>query len=198
VTPDEAAALADYPSGWRVLDLTGDQRARDAESRRAIVIVHLGDPQPQGSKIPMLIRAPDTKAGWRAGLRDDNSATLKAWRDGVISSARAVTLAGQAWSPLAGPLTTDLIFTMKRPASAPKTREIQPAVRPDVDKLERAVNDALKLGGVIADDSLIVDHGIGPRKVYPYDERWPWCTPPTRRTGSLRLPGVVIRVTQLP
>lgn len=58
------------------------------------------------------------------------------------------------------PVAVRMIFRFDRPASV---RRDYPSVKPDVDKLARAVNDALT-GIVWADDSQVVD--LYPRKRY--------------------------------
>jgi crossover junction endodeoxyribonuclease RusA len=57
--------------------------------------------------------------------------------------------------PLDGPVVLDAKFYLPRPKSTPK-RIVWPSKRPDLDKLVRAVGDALVFGGVLADDSQIV------------------------------------------
>ena len=59
---------------------------------------------------------------------------------------------GQLEVPLEGPLIVSLAFRVGRPKTV--QRDL-PAVQPDIDKLARAVLDALK--GVISDDRQIVD-----------------------------------------
>ena len=101
-----------------------------------------GVPAPQGSK--RLVR---TKAGQTIML-DANSANLKEWR-------RAVTLTAKqhpgSWVK-GQPLSVSLDFTM--PATL-KDRAGWCAVRPDLDKLVRAVFDGLTDAGAIVDDSQV-------------------------------------------
>jgi len=55
-----------------------------------------------------------------------------------------------------GPVHIELEFVMPRPLSAPK-RSTPPAVKkPDLDKLQRAVFDAISSAGVWRDDSQVV------------------------------------------
>jgi len=67
--------------------------------------------------------------------------------------------------PWEGPVELHLIFSFKRPKSAPG-REY-PTVRPDLDKLARAVLDALT-GVIYKDDSQVV--GISAQKIYGTQE----------------------------
>lgn len=57
--------------------------------------------------------------------------------------------------PIEGAVVLDAHFFLPRPKSLPK-RVLWPAKRPDLDKLVRAVGDALVFGGVLGDDSQIV------------------------------------------
>ncbi|MFC5996932.1 RusA family crossover junction endodeoxyribonuclease [Pseudonocardia hispaniensis] len=100
-----------------------------------------GRPAPQGSKRHVgngvLVESSKHVAPWR---------TTVAWH-----AAQAHTAA-----PLDGPLTVRIEFVMPRPSGTPK-RATPPAIkRPDIDKLTRAVLDALS-GVVWRDDSQVVD-----------------------------------------
>lgn len=100
-----------------------------------------GRPAPQGSKRHVgggrLIESSKHVAPWR---------TAVAWHAAQVYDG----------APLAGPVVLRLEFVMPRPTSTPK-RSTPPAIRkPDLDKLIRAVDDALS-GVVWRDDSLVVD-----------------------------------------
>lgn len=78
---------------------------------------------------------------------------------------------------LDGPLQMQLRFYLPKPKSAPKRRRTWPDKKPDLDKLIRAVGDALT-GIVYTDDARIVtitaskDYSVTPRveiAVYPVD-----------------------------
>lgn len=77
---------------------------------------------------------------------------LPAWRKTVIAAARESH--GPDWDPLDGPLTVGLTVYLARP----KTTKYPdyPAGAPDLDKLQRAIGDALTLAGTIKDDARIV------------------------------------------
>lgn len=99
-----------------------------------------GRPAPQGSKRHL-----------GNGVMVESSKSVKPWRVDVAWAVRAVCP-----EPIDGPVRLDLQFVMPRPKSTPK-RSTPPAVkRPDVDKLARAVLDAIT-GVVVSDDSQIVD-----------------------------------------
>lgn len=122
-----------------------------------------GAPAPQGSKT-----VASTKAGG-SFVRDDNRA-LGPWRNAVAARAREA-MAGRA--PLAGPLELDVAFVFARPKAHYRTGkragELKASApiycdkRPDLDKLVRAVGDAIT-GIVVVDDALIVE--MRARKAY--------------------------------
>lgn len=104
----------------------------------------LGDPIPKGSM----------KAFFRPGMRfpvvtHDNK-RMKPWADHVKSIAQDHAPAGGPWT---GPLQIDTTFYLTRPKSLPK-KVVMHTKKPDLDKLVRAVKDALK-GIVYVDDSQV-------------------------------------------
>lgn len=106
-----------------------------------------GEPKPQGSK-----RGFVTRHG-KVALVEQAGRPLKTWRDTVTTVAANARIA-QGWDPYAeGPMTVELVFGMKRPL---KPKHPVPAVRPDIDKLTRAVLDALTAAHVWQDDSQVV------------------------------------------
>ena len=86
-------------------------------------------------------------------------APLKKWR----STIRAATLARHSGDPLDGPIAVNLVFQIAPPQ---RPRWWAPAVKPDLDKLIRAVLDSLStttnrktkaiVKGVITDDARII------------------------------------------
>lgn len=58
--------------------------------------------------------------------------------------------------PWEGPVGIELHFGLPKPKSAPKTRRVWPDKRPDLDKLTRAVLDALTYV-VFSDDSQVIE-----------------------------------------
>jgi len=98
-----------------------------------------GSPAPQGSKRHV-----------GHGRMVEMSKALGPWRERV-----ALAVHGEGWPMMAGPVWVRLQFVLPRPKSAPK-RSTPPAVkRPDLDKLQRAILDALT-GIVFADDSQVI------------------------------------------
>jgi Holliday junction resolvase RusA-like endonuclease len=122
-----------------------------------------GTPAPQGSKTV-------GRSGAGASfVREDNPA-LEPWRNAVAARAREA-MAGRA--PLAGPLELDVAFLFARPKGHYRTGRyvgrLKPSApmycdkRPDLDKLVRAVGDAIT-GIVVVDDAAIVE--VRARKAY--------------------------------
>lgn len=122
----------------------------------ALVIDVDGTPVQQGSMIPV------TRGG-RTVLVPDNSAALKKWREHVVDVAQA-RMRVEGWETLDGPIAVTIDFYLERPASEPN--RARPHVRPDIDKLARAVLDSLTMAGVYVDDSRVVD--LHPRKHYAH------------------------------
>ena len=79
----------------------------------------------------------------------DNKKT-KPWRQAIIDACLASDFAMAE-----GPVSLEVAFYLPRPKSAPKSVQ-QPAKKPDLDKLVRAVCDALTAAGVWRDDSQVV------------------------------------------
>jgi crossover junction endodeoxyribonuclease RusA len=77
---------------------------------------------------------------------------LPKWRKAVIAAAKATH--GEDFDPMDGALEVNLRVYLLRPKTT-KFRDY-PAGPPDLDKLQRAIGDALKLAGTITDDARIV------------------------------------------
>ena len=118
----------------------------------ALTITVYGDPITQGSK---------TRNRY-GGVRDDNADTLHPWREKVCTAAMAA-LDQPLPPPMAGPVAVVVRFTMRKPLSAPKRRRTWPigARSGDVDKLQRAIFDALTDVGVWKDDAQVVHVDAG-------------------------------------
>lgn len=105
-----------------------------------------GVPAPQGSKKGFVV-------GKRAVLVDDNKAVLKPWREAIAKAADlGVTFEG--------PVEVVAWFFLPRPRTV---RRKYPTTVPDLDKLMRALGDGMKDGGLVRDDSLIVNENIKKR-----------------------------------
>lgn len=114
----------------------------------ALAFCVYAEPIPQGS-----MKAIPSPGGF-ARLVSDNP-RLHRWRATVAAMARAAQ--GPGWEPIDTAAAVAVEFYMPKPASRPKRRRTLPDRKPDVDKLARAVMDALTAGGAIADDARVVD-----------------------------------------
>ena len=125
-----------------------------------------GEPVTEGS----------TKAfasGQRVVVTHDRGQELDAWRLKVAHAAEAAARKA-GWAPRHdGPVAVTATFVLPHPKSVPRSRK-WPHTKPDLDKLQRAVGDALapyKRPGVLRDDSRIVEwraskcYAGGPRMV---------------------------------
>lgn len=100
-----------------------------------------GRPAPQGSKRHV-----------GGGVMVESSKAVAPWRTTVAWHAAQA----HALAPLDGPLAVRIEFVMPRPSGCPKRTTPAAVKRPDVDKLARAVLDALS-AVVWRDDSQVVD-----------------------------------------
>jgi len=86
--------------------------------------------------------------------------TERPWRQ-LLTDRISQEWVGPPWD---GALELTMTFAFVRPKSGEGKKRPWPSVRPDGDKLQRAVQDALKLAGAIVQDSHIVSW-VG-QKVY--------------------------------
>lgn len=135
-------------------------------------LVIYGRPAPQGSKRFVGMR------GGR-GVMVESSKAVRPWRE-LVHAAAVQARCGRP--PLDGPLSLRMVFTVPKPASAPKRRRTLPHRMPDLSKLARSTEDALVSAGLIADDARIVEYARL-AKVYPNED-----------AEALEAPGVRILV----
>jgi crossover junction endodeoxyribonuclease RusA len=105
-------------------------------------------PEPQGSSKAFVV------AG-KARITSDNK-NLKPYRQTITCTVLDELNRRGIDTPVAPkhePVDLNLIFVLRRPASAPKRRK-RPAVKPDLDKLIRATLDALT-GVLFLDDGQV-------------------------------------------
>jgi len=102
-----------------------------------------GTPAPQGSKRHV-----------GRGILIESSKRLRQWRDVLTWHARDAA-AKALWHGHDAAVSVDLTFRLTRPSSAPK-RRVWPTVKPDIDKLARAVLDSLTDAAVLRDDAQVV------------------------------------------
>jgi len=87
-----------------------------------------------------------------------------AWRKTVATytlTQRARCIGGPINGTFIGPVRASFAFQLPHPV---RCRRVWPSVKPDLSKLIRAVEDGLVVGGLLADDSLIVE--LSSRKTY--------------------------------
>ncbi len=132
-------------------------------TRELSFVVH-GTPIPQGSMKGFAFKRRTGTVG--VALTSDNKKT-RPWKDSVASAAR------EAWDE--APTDDAISLTMEFAFMPPKSSRVpHKTTKPDIDKLARAVMDALT-GVVYRDDSQVV--ALNARKVFTF--------------GS---PGVTVRV----
>jgi len=106
-----------------------------------------GRPAPQGSKRNLgnrkMVESSEGVAPWRVDVRAGVLAAMQAQGHGGFTRRT--------------PVWVGLEFVLPRPAATPKRRTPPAVKRPDLDKLARAVLDALTSAGAVADDSQVVD-----------------------------------------
>lgn len=128
-----------------------------------------GVPQPQGNKTPFVI--PGTKrAVLVEGRRPESREAFKSWR-AIVRMAAAQAFGER--DPIDGPVELTVSFVFPRPANhfgeRKGVRYLKPtaplwmSTRPDGDKLERAISDAME-GVVYTVDSRIAH--VTKEKVY--------------------------------
>ena len=102
-----------------------------------------GVPVPQGSKTAFVV-------GKRAVLTDANKDKLRPWR------AEVTRVAAEAWAgreSLAGAVSVEVRFVFERPKTVKRDT---PHVKPDIDKLLRALFDGVTDAKVWLDDAQVV------------------------------------------
>lgn len=144
-------------------------------------IVVYGMPAPQGSK-----RFVGTSKTGR-GILVESSAKVKPWRQDVKAAALEAR-AEDHWTigkvPVMGAVSLRIVFTLPKPASAPKSRRTWPDRKPDLSKLVRSTEDALTDAGVWEDDARIVR--LVASKCYPGEG-----------PDALHIPGAVIEISEV-
>lgn len=111
-------------------------------------LVVYGTPIPQGSSKAFLPR------GWKRPIVTADNPKTKSWRQAIIDASREWAEGHGPW-PREMPLALNVAFFLPRPSSAPK-RRTEVTTRPDLDKLLRAVGDALTDAGVWLEDAQVV------------------------------------------
>lgn len=139
-------------------------------ARLMIGFVVLGGIATQGSKNTFAIYRGSEAKGTREFTGKiavvERDAKLPVWRDAVKKAARASAgrYALLEEFPVRGPVRVDITFSIHRPKRVPAERCGWPSVKPDLDKYERAILDALTLSGLIVDDGQVTQ--TKPTKLY--------------------------------
>lgn len=126
--------------------------------RRVCTVLVFAEPIPQGSKSAFV--NPKTS---RAIIVDKNPKALKSFRKEV--HAYAIGVLGPGYSPTRNPVYVSASFFLPRPKSHFGAKGLKSSapfihtVKPDQDKLARALNDALT-GAVFADDSQVFGSSV--------------------------------------
>lgn len=130
-----------------------------------------GSPAPQGSKRHV-----------GKGVMIESCKRVKPWRQDVKAAALEARIRCTLTinddpalvtkyinAPLDGPIRARMVFTLPKPASAPKRRRTWPDRKPDLSKLLRSTEDALVESGIIVDDARIVSFSRL-EKVFPGED----------------------------
>ena len=153
---------------------------------RLTIVVH-GRPAPQGSKRYAGHRR-NSASGRISAVLVEQSKRVKPWRALVTAATQqSIANGGALYTPMDGPLEAEIIFTVRKPASAPKRRRTWPTTRDsgDLDKLLRSTFDGITDGGAVADDSRII--AVTATKTFPLEH-----------PEALEEPGAIIRLYTLP
>lgn len=144
-----------------------------------VAITVYGQPAPQGSKRHV-----------GNGVMVESSKHVKPWREAVKTAALDARLIdawpAQVYVPtIDAPVLVRMVFTVRKPTSAPKRRRIWPDRMPDLSKLARSTEDALTDAGLWRDDARVVEYERL-AKVFPGED-----------PEALDSPGVRITITPL-
>lgn len=132
----------------------------DTLSREAVTFRVVAEPVSKGS-----VRA-FTPKGWARPVLTSTSRGLKSWEWAV--RAAALHVISVAWPRGVG-VRVETEFILARPQSHPKRRAIEHTKKPDLDKLVRAVLDALT-GVAYVDDAQVCRAVIAKRYAGPIEQ----------------------------
>ncbi|MFF1916174.1 RusA family crossover junction endodeoxyribonuclease [Streptomyces sp. NPDC058239] len=155
-----------------------------ARQHRLTVVVH-GRPAPQGSKRYAGHRL-NAASGRVSAVLVEQSKRVKPWR-ALVTAATTLAMRDIAHATaLDGPLEAEIVFTVLKPASAPKRKRTWPITRHsgDVDKLIRSTFDGVADAQAVVDDSRIIR--VTATKTFPGEH-----------PDALNHPGAVIRLYTL-
>ena len=161
-----------------------------ARTLRLTITVH-GRPAPQGSKKYAGHRR-NAASGRISAVLVEQSKRVKPWRALVTAATEQALRAGYIGEipvhtpPLDGPIAAEIVFTVLKPASAPKRKRTWPTTRHsgDIDKLQRSTFDGIADAQAVVDDSRIIH--VTAIKTFPGEH-----------PDALDEPGAVIRLYTL-
>ncbi|WGX98755.1 RusA family crossover junction endodeoxyribonuclease [Nocardioides sp. L-11A] len=123
----------------------------------SLTINAVGTPAPAGSKRAFVVNG-------RARMVESSNKVRPWWQ--AVAGATQEALPDD-WTPIAGPVRVEIVFFLARPryhyGTGKNANRLKPTAptyadkKPDTDKLERTVLDALKAAGVYLDDCQVVD-----------------------------------------
>lgn len=147
-------------------------------------VVVRGRPAPQGSKRGVA-KIKGAGADMRVvGIKQiEMSPHVGVWRDDVKAAAERV-IADTGHAAYDGAVRVRMVFTVRKPKTAPKRRRTWPATMPDLSKLCRSTEDALTAAGVWKDDARVVEY-TRLAKVYPGEDPEAMDVPGVRVTVEL-------------
>jgi Holliday junction resolvase RusA-like endonuclease len=126
-----------------------------------------GIPAPKGSKSAFSGHRKD--GSHFAAVKEGKTERQRDWARRIEEVVQSMAETGAR--PVEGPLVLEVTFFLPRPKTAPKTKRTYPAVRPDLSKYLRAIEDPMS-GILIHDDGQIVEaHVRKDYAVYTGDER---------------------------
>ena len=149
-------------------------------SARTLTVIVYGTPAPQGSKRHVghgvMVESSRRVKPWREDVKAAAETAIVEWeqhRPWAVKGGRRAIFAplpsgvGRRWEPIAGPVEVTVTFRFARPAGHYGTGRNADTVRPsapahptggkgDIEKLVRAVHDALTAAGVWRDDAQVV------------------------------------------
>lgn len=151
---------------------------------RLTIVVH-GRPAPQGSKRYAGHRL-NAASGRVSAVLVEQSKRVKPWRALVTAATTHAMRDTAHTTALDGPLEAEIVFTVLKPATAPKRKRTWPITRHsgDVDKLIRSTFDGIADAQAVVDDSRIIR--VTATKVYPGEH-----------PDALDQPGAIIRLYTL-
>lgn len=126
--------------------------------------------------VPGKAASQGSKSRNRHGAMFESDKGLPAWRRAVAGMAQVAMARTRTWDPFTE-AEVELMFITRRPKNHynskgeiyPRFLDVKHTVKPDGDKLTRAVFDGLTQGGIIEDDARIWRHSV--MKMYVTDHK---------------------------